>query len=143
MLCSKLDTEKWNPRMHAYWYMFELLKLENKLNVSWILFLTNIVWFLFPDSIKLICTFIFTFNFFFYIILDWIYVEYVRRFQISRIKMINTIIALSCSFCLPLSWDNKRYIPVHVSMHVNLISQIQEQVHAVLFQYLQILFCLL
>lgn len=81
---------------------------------------------------------------FFYIILDWIYVEYVRRFQISRIKMINTIIALSCSlFFLPLSWDNKRYIPVHVSMHVNLISQIQEPVHAVLFQYLQILFCLL
>lgn len=73
---------------------------------------------------------------FFYIILDWIYVEYVRRFQISRIKMINTIIALSCSFFLPLSWDNKRYIPVHVSMHVNLISQIQEPVHAVLFLYI-------
>lgn len=140
MLCSKLDTEKWNPRMHAYWYMFELLKLENKLNVSWILFLTNIVWFLFPDSIKLICTFIFTFNFFLHYLrlnLCWICKK------ISRIKMINTIIALSCSFFLPLSWDNKRYIPVHVSMHVNLISQIQEPVHAVLFQYLQILFCLL
>lgn len=56
--------------------------------------------------------------------------------------MINTIIPLTCSlFFLPLSWDNKRYI--HVFMHENLISQIEEQVHALLFQYLQILFCLL